>query len=141
MYLSITCAEDLPWTQARDASRLAEGTFLGDYRYRQQKEACELWPRGRVPEDYSKPVRSGAPVLLLTGEWDPVTPPSNGDEAARYLPNSKHVVVPHGGHGFHGLDGLDCIDALINQFIETANAKDLDTSCIARIKRHGFALK
>jgi len=141
MYLSITCAEDLPWTEAKDASRLAEGTLLGDYRYRQQHEACTLWPRGTVPEDYSKPVRSGAPVLILTGEWDPVTPPSNGDEAARYLPNSKHVIVPHGGHGFYGVDGLDCIDGLINQFIGTANAKDLDTSCIARVKRRGFVLK
>src|SRR5215813_8632078 len=75
---------------------------------------------------FSKPVRSGAPVLILTGQWDPVTPPSNGDEAARYLPNSKHVVVPSGGHGFGGLDGLECIQKLIDQFVETANAKDLD---------------
>jgi pimeloyl-ACP methyl ester carboxylesterase len=141
MYLSVTCAEDLPWTEAKDASRLAEGTFLGDYRYRQQKEACGIWPRGIVPADYFKPVRSPAPVLILTGEWDPVTPPSNGDEAARYLPNSKHIIVPHGGHGFFGLEGLDCIDGLIDRFIDTANAKDLDTSCIARVKRRGFVLK
>lgn len=140
MYLSVTCAEDLPWTNAKEASRLAENTFLGDYRYRQQNEACAIWPRGTVQEDYSKPVRSAAPVLILTGEWDPVTPPSNGDEAARYLPNSKHVVVPHGGHGFAGLNGLDCIDTLINQFIETANARNLDTGCVTGIKRHGFAL-
>jgi pimeloyl-ACP methyl ester carboxylesterase len=141
MYLSVTCAEDLPWTQAKDASQLAKGTFLGDYRYRQQKEACGLWARGTVPADFSKPVRSPAPVLILTGEWDPVTPPANGDEAARYLPNSKHVIVPHGGHGFFGLEGLDCIDGLIDRFIDTANAKDLDTSCIARVKRRGFVLK
>lgn len=141
MYLSITCAEDLPWIPSKDATRLAEGTFLGDYRYRQQNEACRLWPRATVPADYSKPVRSAAPVLILTGQWDPVTPPSNGDEAARYLPNSKHVVVPHGGHGFSGLDGLDCIDTLVNQFIDTANAKDLNTSCVVGIKRRGFALK
>jgi len=141
MYLSVTCAEDLPWANAKEASRLAEGTFLGDYRFRQQNEACAIWPRGTVQADYSKPVRSAAPVLILTGEWDPVTPPSNGDEAARYLPNSKHVVVPHGGHGFGGLDGLDCIDTLIKQFIETANAKKLDTACVTGIKRPGFALK
>ena len=141
MYLSVTCAEDLPWIKSKEASRLAEGTFLGDYRYRQQNEACGLWPRATVPAEYAKPVRSAAPVLILTGEWDPVTPPSNGDEAARYLPNSKHVVVPHGGHGFNGLDGLDCVDTLVNQFIDTANATNLDTSCVARIKRRGFVLK
>ena len=141
MYLSVTCAEDLPWIKAQEASRLAAGTFLGDYRFRQQSEACGLWPRGRVPADYAKPVRSTAPVLMLTGEWDPVTPPSNGEAAARYLPNSKQVIVPHGGHGFAGLDALDCIDALMEQFINTANAKNLDTSCLPRINRRGFVLK
>jgi pimeloyl-ACP methyl ester carboxylesterase len=141
MYLSVTCAEDLPWIKANDATRLAEGTFLGDYRFRQQREACALWRSAKVPADYAKPVRSAAPVLILTGEWDPVTPPSNGDAAARYLPNSKHIIVPHGGHGFGGLDGLGCVQELLDRFLETANAKDLEASCVGGIKRRGFVLK
>ena len=141
MYLSVTCAEDLPWIKLEQAVRSAQGTFLGDYRLRQQSEACALWPRGNVPADYSKPVSSNAPVLILTGEWDPVTPPSNGDAAARYLPNSKHIVAPDGGHGFGGLDGLECIQKLLDQFVETGNAKDLDVGCVGAVKRHAFMLK
>ena len=139
----MTCAEDLPWIKRGEgeSERFSQNTFLGDYRYQQQREACALWPRAKVEADYFKPVRSDVPVLILTGEWDPVTPPANGDFVARTMPNSVHVVVPHGAHGLGGLDGLDCIERLTTEFVERGDAKGLDTSCVKNIKRRGFALK
>ncbi len=141
LYFSITCAEDLPWIKPGDGERLAADTFLGDYRLRQQREACTLWPRATIPSDYSDPVRSAAPVLILTGEWDPVTPPSNGEAVARHLPNSLHVVVPHAAHGFGGLEGIDCIERFNTEFVERGTVKGLDTSCVKNVRRKGFALK
>jgi len=140
MYLSITCAEDLPWIKPGEGERLSANTFLGDYRLRQQREACALWPRAKIPAGYSEPVRGSAPVLILTGEWDPVTPPANGDAAARYLPNSLHIIVPHGGHGFGGLEGIDCLQRLMTQFVAEGTTKNLDTSCVKSIRRRGFAV-
>jgi pimeloyl-ACP methyl ester carboxylesterase len=140
MYLSVTCAEDLPWIKEGVGERLAANTFLGDYRLRQQREACALWPRAKISTDYAKPVSSDVPVLILTGEWDPVTPPSNGDEAARHLKNSLHIVVPHGGHGFGGLDGLDCIERMSTQFVESGSLKTLDTACVKSIKRTAWGM-
>jgi pimeloyl-ACP methyl ester carboxylesterase len=140
MYLSVTCAEDLPWIKEGVGERLAANTFLGDYRLRQQREACALWPRAMISTDYAKPISSDVPVLIFTGEWDPVTPPSNGDAAARQLKNSLHIVVPHGGHGFGGLDGLDCIERLGNQFVESGSVKSLDTACVKSIKRKAWAM-
>jgi pimeloyl-ACP methyl ester carboxylesterase len=84
------------WIKPGDGERLGANTFLGDYRLQQQREACALWPRATLPDNYSEPTKADAPVLILTGEWDPVTPPANGDAVARNLPNSLHVVVPHG---------------------------------------------
>jgi len=141
LYLSITCAEDVPWIKPGEGERLAADTFLGDYRLHQQREACALWTRASIPAGYSEPVRGSAPVLILTGQWDPVTPPENGDKAARYLPNSLHIVVPHGGHGLDGLDGIECVDNLITQFIEEGSTKNLTTDCVKNIKRKGFAVK
>jgi pimeloyl-ACP methyl ester carboxylesterase len=80
-------------------------------------------------------------VLLITGEWDPVTPPAHGDAAAKSLSNSLHIVVPHGGHGLSGLQNIDCLDHLITKFVETASVKALDTACIKMIKREGFMLE
>jgi pimeloyl-ACP methyl ester carboxylesterase len=139
LYLSITCAEDLPWIKAGEGERLAANTFLGDYRLRQQREACALWARATIPADYSVPTKGDAPVLILTGEWDPVTPPANGDAIAQYLPNSVRVVVPDGAHGFGGLEGVDCIEHLTAEFVERGTTKALNMSCVKNIRRRGFA--
>jgi len=141
MYLSVTCAEDLPWIKPGEAERMAENTFLGDYRLRQQREACALWPRAEIERDYAQPTKSDVPVLILTGQWDPVTPPSNGDRIAKSLSNSLHVVVPSGGHGLDGLEGMDCIDHLIVDFIERGSIAGLNTECVKNIHRKGFAVK
>lgn len=138
MYLSVTCAEDLPWIKKGEG---ATNTFLGDYRLRQQRAACDLWPRAEISRDYAEPTRGKVPALIFTGQWDPVTPPVYGDTAARHLPNSLHIVVPHGGHGFGGLEGLDCIQRLVADFVNRGTTKGLDTTCVNSIRRRGFQLK
>jgi len=141
MYLSITCAEDLPWIKPGEGERLAVNTFLGDYRLRQQREACALWPRADVERDYAGPIHSDVPVLTLTGEWDPVTPPANAAAVARTLSNSLVLVVPHGAHGLGGLDGIDCILRITTEFIERGTSKGIDTACVKNVRRKGFLLK
>jgi len=141
MYLSVTCAEDLPWIKPGEGERMAANTFLGDYRLRQQREACALWPRATIAKDYADPVRSDVPVLILTGELDPVTPPSNGDAVAKTLKNSLHIVVPHGAHGLGGLENIDCILGITAEFVERGSTQGIDTSCVKTIRRKGFALK
>ena len=141
MYLTVTCAEDLAMVKPGEGEKNGVNTFLGDYRLRQQRAACDLWPRAKVPGNYAQPTRADVPALILTGQWDPVTPPIYGDTAAKYLSHSLHVIVPHGGHGFGGLKGLDCIDKLIASFINSGTTKGLDTSCVASIVRDGFLLK
>lgn len=139
LYLSITCSEDLPFIKPGDGEGArVEETFLGSYRLVQQRAACQLWPRGTVPADYTEPTRSGVPVLLLSGEWDPVTPPAHGEQVLKHLPNGLHVRVPSGAHGFGGLEGVECINRLKTEFVERGTAKGLDTSCATQIKRRGF---
>jgi pimeloyl-ACP methyl ester carboxylesterase len=134
---SVTCAEDLPFIDDAATARATAGTLLGDYRIRLQKRVCTLWPRGAVPPELHQPVRSEVPVLLFSGERDPVTPPEFGDRVARFLPNSLHVVVPHSGHGSIGT----CTDGIVQRFVETASVKGLDTSCVAKTPPARFVVK
>ena len=138
MYLSVTCAEDLPWVDLGDAARESAGTALGDYRAREQKAACALWPRGDIPADYRAMVVSDKPILIFTGSLDPVTPPAYGDRVARTLSRGRHIVVPDGGHSFDGLEGLDCVSNLRSEFIEKGSAEGLDARCVASIHRPPF---
>ena len=53
---------------------------------------------GRRPADFHAPVRSDRPVLLLSGEFDPVTPPRYG-EAGRDAPAERRAIWCCAGQG------------------------------------------
>jgi pimeloyl-ACP methyl ester carboxylesterase len=141
MYLSVTCAEDVPFIDQAEAARLNEGNPFGNYRVFQQTRACSLWQSGNVPADYREPVSSNLPVLIFSGNLDPVTPPQRGEEVAKYLPNSRHVVIPEAGHGVDGLSDADCIDRIIIDFMDKGSAKDLDISCVGNMSPPPFVIK
>ena len=141
MYLSVTCAEDVPFIDQAEAAKLNAGNPFGNYRVFQQTRACGMWPRGKVAADFQEPVSSNVPVLIFSGKLDPVTPPERGAEAAKHLPNSRLVIIPHGGHTLDGLTPADCVDRLILQFLHSGDVKSLDTSCVETMAPPPFATK
>ena len=141
MYLSVTCAEDTPFINQAEAAKLNEGNPFGNYRVFQQSRACSLWPQGKIPADYHDPVSSNVPVLIFSGTMDPVTPPQRGEEVAKYLPNSRHVIIPQAGHGVDGLSDQGCVDRIIIEFMDKGSARDLDTSCVERMAAPPFTTR
>jgi pimeloyl-ACP methyl ester carboxylesterase len=139
MYLSVTCAEDVPFINQEEAAKLNADNPFGNYRVFQQTRACGLWPRGKIPADYQDPVSSNAPVLIFSGNMDPVTPPKYGEEVARHLPNSRHVIIPAAGHNVDGLTDPDCMDRIAIEFLNNGDAKNLDVSCVERMAPPPFA--
>jgi pimeloyl-ACP methyl ester carboxylesterase len=51
------------------------------------------------PASESAPVTSSIPTLVMESEYDPITPPSNGDLVSKGLPDSYKVLFPGVGHG------------------------------------------
>jgi pimeloyl-ACP methyl ester carboxylesterase len=86
-------------------------------------------------------VRSNAPVLIFSGNMDPITPPKYGEEIARHLPNSRHVIIAEAGHGVDGLTDPGCIDRIAIEFLDKGDAKDLDVSCVEKMKPPPFVTK
>jgi pimeloyl-ACP methyl ester carboxylesterase len=78
-------------------------------------------------------VTSNIPVLILSGNLDPVTPPQWGEEVASRLPNSKHVVIANGAHTPDGLTNFECVDQLMQEFLSKGSAKYLDITCVERL--------
>ena len=140
LYLSVTCTEDVPFV-GTDAERHDEQTYLGTYRIREQRAACADWRRGDAPGWLNRPVASNVPVLLISGALDPVTAPGEAAAVAAHLPRALHVTVPFGGHGYGGLTGIECVDRLRHDFIARGSGEGLDTECLSRISRPGFALR
>ena len=136
-FLSVTCAEDIPFLPAHTRA-LAAGTFGGDYRAQQQTAACAEWPRGRVSSAHRRAIRSSIPTLILSGELDPVTPPAGGEEVVRTLANGAHVVIRNNGHPIGNAEA--CVGSMFAAFLERGSAAGLDRSCAAAIPPRPFLL-
>ncbi len=135
-FLSVTCTEDVPYLPA-NATALAAKTFAGDYRLKQQTAACTVWPRGKVSKQHRSPTRSAIPTLLLSGEFDPVTPAEGGEEVLRGLSKGVHVVIRNNGHSIGNAE--QCVNSMIVALIEKGSIAGLDSSCAATVAPVPFA--
>lgn len=127
---TVLCSEDMPFMPLEEARRAGEGTYYGDLQIEALETACSVWPRGSIPADYKEPVQSSVPVLLLSGEVDPVTPPENAELAAQTLPNSLHLVAPGMGHN---VIMRGCLPRVASDFIASGSVNGLDTDCVNEI--------
>ncbi len=78
----------------------------------------------------NEPITSSIPTLVSSGEFDPITPPSNGELAAQTLSNSTVITFPGRGHG--ATLGNTCGQSIMRAFFQNPDQKP-DTSCIGQI--------
>jgi pimeloyl-ACP methyl ester carboxylesterase len=136
-FLSVTCTEDVPFVP-RDWGSLTSRTFGGDYRLRQQSSACAEWPRGATPPEHRQPIKSAIPTLLISGEFDPVTPPAFGDEVLRTLSRGRHVVVRNNGHPLGS--AASCIGGMMAQLIDAGTVAAVQPACAEAVPPVPFAV-
>jgi pimeloyl-ACP methyl ester carboxylesterase len=126
LFYSVTCAEDVP-----RVTREERTNGVADARVRSLARraiaVCDQWPKGTYPPDFTTPVQSALPVLLLSGGLDPVTPPAYGDEVAKGFPNSRHVIAAGFGHI---VSPHACTPRLIAAFVDAGGFATLDAACI-----------
>jgi len=137
MHNSVACAEDAPRFAGAVQRNALESTLMGTQMLDAMEAICDVWPRGPVDADFGEPLDSAVPALLLSGEFDPATPASYGEEAAKGFRNARHLVVPGQGHG---VVSLPCLQRLMRQFINEGSAAGLDPACIAGIRPAPFFL-
>jgi pimeloyl-ACP methyl ester carboxylesterase len=135
MYLTITCSETVSQITEEDLVRETRDTFVGEYRTRRHMQACQEWPRSDVPASFYDPVVSDVPVLMLSGELDPATPPHFAATAARSLSNGRQVLMRNAAHAYW----YPCMQRLVAEFIAKGSARELDVTCAQQLARPPFA--
>lgn len=135
MYFSTVCSEDgdidpelpldgvRPWLADRlagDADDLLAG--------------CAIWDVPALGAAVDAPVASDTPALLLSGRFDPITPPAFAAAAARTLSRATHVVFPSGSHGALG---EPCANAVVAAFLAHPGAP-VDAACAAAARAPDF---
>ena len=134
MHNAVLCSEDAPDFGRADRAALAQ-TFLGTVELDSMAAMCRPWPVGDRDADLKSPLKASAPALLLSGEADPVTPPSQGELAARGFSDVRHLVLAGQGHGQLG---TGCVPELMAKFLNLHSALSLDTSCVGRVRATPF---
>ncbi|TAG47459.1 MAG: alpha/beta fold hydrolase [Betaproteobacteria bacterium] len=120
---AIMCAEDM---LGRSPPTLPRFKALSDMFY----GFCKALPHGKVAPEFFEPTVSDIPTLLLSGSLDPVTPPTQGELAAKTLKQSKHVT-------FNGLGHIvsphSCARRLMAKFVAAGNIAAAVDSCEGEI--------
>ncbi len=122
-YFAVQCRDRLPFTAGPGAD---VPPFGGAVAAAGLDELCEEWEREPAGPEADDPVESTIPTLLLSGTYDPITPPGFAERVARRLGSA--TVVEQGGRG-HGIwYGSECIAQIVQRFVADP-ARTLDTSC------------
>jgi pimeloyl-ACP methyl ester carboxylesterase len=140
MYYAVECGEDIGFvteseldqaiTVLRPQLRLGfQARLLG------QLTICQDWHQPLVPATQKQPVVSSVPTLILSGEYDPITPPSNGRLAAQTLSHSYFFLFPATGHGVFATN--ICPDTIMIAFLQQP-ATQPDGSCLAAMQEPAF---
>lgn len=127
MQLSVMCAEDADGLHADPAYA---DSVLGNELIDVFRTQCAVWPKGARPADFHQPFQSDLPVLVLEGEFDPVTPPRYGQQVVKNLRNGRLLILRGQGHN---VIPVGCMPKLMARFIDTADAKALDASCLDKL--------
>ena len=130
MHNAVMCTEDVPFydPDSIDYDGL-EASYMGMLQLDALQAICSVWPAGPIDDGFKTPLETDIPVLLLSGDADPITPPRYADMAAVDLENATHLIGKHQGHG---QVSVGCTPRLIADFIETADPTALDASCLER---------
>lgn len=130
LHFAVACAEDVPRLTDADGEEEAR-TRLGRAGFDGYRAICREWPRHEAPAARLEPLSSDAPALLLSGEWDPVTPPSGAAQVAAGLKHAKHLVLRGQGHN---VIAVGCVPRVLARFLDEPVIEKLDTACVDRIR-------
>lgn len=137
MMFSVQCHEELAFSSQAafeaelgrypELSGMYANSILGGLAYR----LCAVWAAGIAEASANQPVESEVPALILSGEFDPITPPAWGFQAAETLKNAFAYVFPGIGHGASLAD--PCPMSMMIGFLDHPQ-QEPEASCIAQMR-------
>lgn len=136
LFFSITCSEDIGFIREDEIAPETGGTFLGDYRVREQQAACRQWPKASLPEGYREPVRSSVPTLFASGDSDGGTPLWFMEHVAKGFSHHVEVVLRGQGH----TEWNECVARIYQKFVISGSVSGAAAATCPLVPRPAFKL-
>ena len=140
MFYSDECNEDWSFLTQNDINGAMQGVAPQiqpalKSSLQQEYDSCRVWNVQKAPAIQKQPVVSTIPTLVLTDEYDPITPPANGKLAAQTLKNSYYFLFPGLGHGAEY--SSSCVNSIISAFDDMPTQQPSGT-CITSMGEPNF---
>ena len=135
--LSVWCGEEAPFEdRARSNAQVSPRVGLAGIDERTASPTmCGAWGVAPASAIENAPVATDVPVLVLSGEFDPDTPPDWGRGILAHLPHGRFVSMP--GHS-HGAGFNRCGGSVEVAFLKNPQAP-LDLGCVLAMPGADFA--
>jgi hypothetical protein len=91
-------------------------------------QICDLWQVPKLGPQANEPVASDIPTLLLSGRFDPITPATFAEAAAKTLSHSYTYTFPNTSHGAFLFNA--CANSIAQQFLDNPHIAP-NANCIA----------
>ena len=134
MFYSLNCTDDVNRTSAPQvaaARRTARPEIAAALSEDARLRICAEWGAAATSPSAIKPFVSDLRALILAGGYDPLTPPSYAEIAARTLRQSSWFVFPGIGHAV--VPTSPCAHAMMIAFLAAPDLRP-DASCIAAMR-------
>ncbi len=128
MHYSVQCQEEIPFSKPEDVDAVLQQ--FPEYRALAVPGAfdfCREWGLPPAQTVEHQPVASDIPTLILSGQFDPMSPPNWSELAANTLSHSFSLEVPGAGLGA-GLTRA-CARSMVAAFFENPSVRP-DTGCL-----------
>lgn len=130
MHNAVMCTEDIPFFNANTIDRDGiAASYMGAMQLKALEAICSVWPAGPIDPDFKTPLATDLPVLLLSGDADPITPPRYAEMAGERFSNARHLVGRQQGHG---QISVGCTRRLVADFVDAADPSAVDPACLER---------
>jgi pimeloyl-ACP methyl ester carboxylesterase len=128
MHNAVMCTEDMPFIDFDTVDQAAiDASYLGPLQLEAIRTMCSVWPQGPMDEDLLTPLATDKPVLLLSGDADPITPPRYAELAAVDLEKAWLLTGTNQGHG---LGAVGCMPRIIASFIDAMALENDAADCL-----------
>jgi pimeloyl-ACP methyl ester carboxylesterase len=146
LFITMMCREHVLTTTPAEVQSVANRQIIKEFAWLpfygdtdNVFETCKNWGASGPEFGENDPVVSDIPSLVISGAYDPTTPPIYAKQITEGLSRSYYFEFPHEGHTPTASDSSGCAMKVVDQFLADPSVEP-DRTCLDETKPVAFVV-
>ena len=146
LFINMMCHESVLTTTPEEVQNAADRQVIKGFAWlpfygdtNNVFKTCKNWGASGPTYGENDPTISDIPSLIITGSYDPTTPPMYAKQIAEHLSHSYYFEFPYDGHTPTASDSTGCAMKLVSHFLDDPSVEP-DRSCMEELKPVDFVV-